>query len=212
MLVDWTDGVARWLLMGVASLVLHAVVLGLIVSTSETDEGQNGEPPPAESGVSGAPPAESGMSSTLPVAPSEVVSSADRGHDVPTAPEPPRTPDTVVPAERGNLADIGAGFDESTRVRSAAASVKKAEPSKRAAPKLDRPKPEKPKPDKSEPRDEEASSSSGFSWYTVKPGESLTRIARDCGMTPLALAQLNGFKKPLSVRLRVGQRIKVKAK
>lgn len=203
MLVDWSSGGSRWMVAGVISLVLHVVLLSALVSTSESDdEGGRGVPAATakEEVASGAGAEKAPQASDVP--------SADIGRSVPDAAEPsPQTPETTVPAEHGSLASIGARFDESARVqpsgvsnasaRKAPAKPKTAEPRKAAV---------------SKPEKAEKPSAEGYTWYTVKPGESLTRIARDTGMTPLALAKLNGFKKPLSVRLRVGQKIKIKSK
>lgn len=213
MLVDWSSGGSRWMAAGVISLVLHVVLLSLLVSTSESDE-ESGRGVPAatakEEVASGADaekaPQPQDGEEKAPQA--SDVPSADIGRSVPDAAEPsPQTPETTAPAEHGSLASIGARFDESARVQPSGVSNASA---RKAPAKPRTPEPRKaaaPKPEKAE-----KPTAKDYTWYTVKPGESLTRIARDTGMTPLALAQLNGFKKPLSVRLRVGQKIKIKAK
>ena len=48
--------------------------------------------------------------------------------------------------------------------------------------------------------------------YTVKPGDNLTRLARDCGSTNAELAKLNGVDEKTLANLKVGQVIKLKAK
>lgn len=199
MLVDWSSGGSRWMVAGVISLVLHVVLLSALVSTSESDE-DGGRVVPAATAKE-----EVASGADAEKAPQDVPS-ADVGRVVPAAAEPtPQTPETTAPAEHGSLASIGARFDESSRVQpsgEAGATVRKAP----AKPKTPEPrKAAAPKPEKAE-----KPAAKDYTWYTVKPGESLTRIARDVGMTPKALAQLNGYKNPLKVKLKIGQKLKVK--
>jgi len=253
MLIDWTSGGARWMVTGVFSLIFHIVVLGLLVSTSESEEprteapsagaGQGGDAlatgnapeatPPASDdtrGRAGLAASDDSCGRGVPTAsakedvvPSQAVGtdSSWAGRPRPAPEPPPRTPETIVRAESGSLDAIGKSFDESsTRLRNAGSS---SERTPEAKPK--KPEPRKTPPRKAEKQEKkrvdekpvadavvEDSEDTGYTWRVVKKGESLTRIAQEYGMTPLALAQLNGYKKPLSVRLRVGQKIKVKAK
>ena len=45
--------------------------------------------------------------------------------------------------------------------------------------------------------------------YTVKPGDNLTRLARNAGTTPAELAKLNGVDEKELAKLKVGQTIKL---
>ena len=45
--------------------------------------------------------------------------------------------------------------------------------------------------------------------YTVKPGDNLTRLARNAGTTPAELARLNGVDEKELAKLKVGQTIKL---
>ena len=45
--------------------------------------------------------------------------------------------------------------------------------------------------------------------YTVKPGDNLTRLARNAGTTPAELARLNGVDEKELAKLKVGQIIKL---
>ena len=47
--------------------------------------------------------------------------------------------------------------------------------------------------------------------YTVKPGDNLTRLARNAGTTPAELARLNGVDEKELAKLKVGQTIKLPA-
>lgn len=50
----------------------------------------------------------------------------------------------------------------------------------------------------------------GPDFYVVKPGDNLTRIARDNGTTPEALAEINGKSLKQMNLLHVGQKIKLR--
>ena len=45
--------------------------------------------------------------------------------------------------------------------------------------------------------------------YKVKPGDNLTRLARNAGTTPAELAKLNGVDEKELAKLKVGQIIKL---
>ena len=47
--------------------------------------------------------------------------------------------------------------------------------------------------------------------YKVKPGDNLTRLARNAGTTPAELAKLNGVDEKELAKLKVGQTIKLPA-
>ena len=47
--------------------------------------------------------------------------------------------------------------------------------------------------------------------YKVKPGDNLTRLARNAGTTPAKLARLNGVDEKELAKLKVGQTIKLPA-
>ena len=47
--------------------------------------------------------------------------------------------------------------------------------------------------------------------YKVKPGDNLTRLARNAGTTPAELARLNGVDEKELAKLKVGQTIKLPA-
>ena len=47
--------------------------------------------------------------------------------------------------------------------------------------------------------------------YTVKAGDKLIHLARDCGSTPAEIAKLNGVDEKTMANLKVGQVIKLKA-
>ena len=47
--------------------------------------------------------------------------------------------------------------------------------------------------------------------YTVRPGDNLTHLARNCGSTPAEIARLNGMDVKTMANLKVGQTIKLKA-
>ena len=169
-----------------ASVVVHIVAFGLFVSIGGGGgSDKSSEPPP------------------LPPPPAEL--------DGPAA-----IADSVEPAGRGEkTAPADPVVDEAPKAKSKskpkAPEAKPAEAKKPDAKKPDVKKPEAKKPETAKPAEEADAGADSGEWklYEVRPGDSLTKIAKKCGATVQELAKANGLKP--TANLNLGQKIKIRA-
>ena len=138
--------------------------------------------------------------------------------------EPPPLPPPEEAAPIGQpaaVADTGAVTTRAEEDRLASAETEKPVKPKTAAKKTEtpkktetaKPKTAEPKPvtaKKTETAENESEAPKGeWKTYEVRPGDSLTKIARKCGCTVQELAKANGLK--ADANLNLGQKIKIKA-
>ena len=172
-----------------ASVVVHIVAFGLFVSIGGGGgNDKSSEPPP------------------LPPPPPELE-------------QPAAIADSVEPAGRGEkTAPADPVVDEAPKAKSKPKAAeakppeaKKPEARKPEAKKPEAKKPETKKPEAAKPAEEADAGADSGEWklYEVRPGDSLTKIAKKCGVTVQELAKANGLKP--TANLNLGQKIKIKA-
>ena len=97
-----------------------------------------------------------------------------------------------------------------TKPETKAGSAKKAAETRRPAEKKTaEKKPEAAKPEVRDDGDADEPDKAEWKTYEVRPGDSLTKIAKKCGCTVQELAKANGLKP--TANLNLGQKIKIKA-
>ena len=168
-----------------ASVVVHIVAFGLFVSIGGGGgNDKSSEPPP------------------LPPPPPELE-------------QPAAIADSVEPAGKGEKKAEPADpvVDEAPKAKSKpkAAEAKPPEAKKPETRKPEAKKPEAKKPETAKPAEEADAGADSGEWklYEVRPGDSLTKIAKKCGVTVQELAKANGLKP--TANLNLGQKIKIKA-
>ena len=180
----------KWLFAGGCSLAIHVVVIVIFVLMGGSGRATPADPLDAEASVVSTPTQE----------PSTDVPPPDLGLGAPEEPKSPPPP----PARPAAAARPARNATRPSRpVNNNATTVSLADAE------------ETPFSATGTPVKNTASASTGAPKtrnYTVKPGDNLTRLARDCGSTNAELAKLNGVDEKTLANLKVGQVIKLKVK
>lgn len=144
---------------------------------------------------------------------------SDKSSEPPPLPPPPAEldgpaaiADSVEPAVRSEKAAPAEPVaDEAPKAKPRPPKPKAAEAKRPEAKKPEAKKPESRKPEAAKAADEADADADSGEWkeYEVRPGDSLTKIAKKCGCTVQELAKANGLKP--TANLNLGQKIKIKA-
>lgn len=178
-----------WLIGGAASIALHVVIIALVLCCHSCGRKPTEAPPPLRPASGGEPAA------TVEASPQEPDPVVSHPAATPPAATPPaaKPPAVKQPAAKPHAAKPPA-VKHPTAKPTADRTVDAQQPARPAA------------ADAREQSGEETDT------YEVKKGDTLTAVAKRFGCTNAELAKLNGVSIKEMANLKVGQKIKVKAK